>query len=124
MSPAPRAPAAEPLPAMQREITRLAAMPEVQEAMEWFREHEAQFTRWQLELARIAAPPFGEKLRAEWLADRFSELGLKHVQHDNIGNVLGSQVEPGSPCVSVSAHLDTVFPVGTDLSVRQQGRKL
>ena len=108
---------------MQQEIARLAAMPEVREAVEWFRTSEIQFTRWQLDLARIAAPPFGEKLRAEWLADRLSEVGLKHVGQDNIGNVVASQAEPGNPCVSVSAHLDTVFPAGTDLNVRQQGRK-
>ena len=60
MSPAPRPSAAEPLLAMQQEVARLATLPEVRAAMEWFREQEAQFTRWQLEVARIAAPPFGE----------------------------------------------------------------
>jgi tripeptide aminopeptidase len=124
MTPSPRAPAAEPLTAMQQEIARLAARPAVGSAMAWFRDQEAQFTRWQLEVARIAAPPFGERARADWLAEKFSALGLANVQQDNIGNVFGSQATVGDSCVSVSAHLDTVFPAGTALDARQQGRKL
>jgi tripeptide aminopeptidase len=120
----PRAPATEPLPAMQQEIARLTALPEVRSAVEWFRDQEAQFTSWQLEVARIAAPPFGENARADWLAEKFAELGLRNVQQDSIGNVFGSQADAGESCVSVSAHLDTVFPAGTAVGARQQGRKL
>jgi len=95
MAPAPRASAAEPLPAIQQEIARLAALPEVRSAMEWFRDQGAQFTRWQLEVARIAAPPFGESARSEWLVAKFAELGLPNVEQDNIGNVFGSQAATG-----------------------------
>jgi tripeptide aminopeptidase len=124
MSPASRAPATELPPAMQQEIARLASLPEVRSATEWFRDQEAQFTRWQLEVARIAAPPFGEAARSDWLAKQFATLGLGFVEQDNLGNVFGSQAEVGASCVSVSAHLDTVFPAGTPLDARQQGRKL
>jgi tripeptide aminopeptidase len=124
MSPASRAPAAEPLPAMQQEIARVAELPEVRSAIAWFRDQEAQFARWQLEVARIAAPPFGEGTRSDWLARQFTSLGLGFVEQDNLGNVFGSQVAVGASCVSVSAHLDTVFPAGTPLDARQQGRKL
>jgi acetylornithine deacetylase/succinyl-diaminopimelate desuccinylase-like protein len=109
---------------MQQEIARLAALPQVRSAMEWFRAQEAQFTRWQMEVARIAAPPFGESARADWLAVKFAELGLGNVQQDNIGNVFGMPAEAMDSFVSVSAHLDTVFPTGTPLDVRQHGRKL
>jgi acetylornithine deacetylase/succinyl-diaminopimelate desuccinylase-like protein len=124
MSPASRAPAAEPLPALQQEIARLAALPEVRSAMEWFRDQEAQFTSWQLEVARIAAPPFGEGARSEWLAEKLSALGLGCVEQDSLGNVFGSQSAVADSCISISAHLDTVFPAGTALDARQQGRKL
>ena len=124
MTLAPRASAAETLSAMQQEVARLAALPEVRAAMEWLREQEAQFTRWQLEVAAIAAPPFGEKARSEWLATQFTGLGLGVVRQDELGNVFGSQGEVGDACISVSAHLDTVFPAGTVLDIRQQGRKL
>src|SRR5260370_27835408 len=106
MSPAPRAPAAEPLPAMQQEIARLAALPEVHSATEWFRDQEAQFTRWQLEVAQIAAPPFGEGARSDWLAEKFTALGLGCVQQDNLGNVFGSQAAVANSCVSFIAHFD------------------
>ena len=109
---------------MQQEVARLAALPEVRAAMEWFREQEAQFTRWQLEVARIAAPPFGERARSDWLAGKFAELGTGVVQQDELGNVFGSQTEVEHACISVSAHLDTVFPAGTPLDIRQQGQKL
>src|SRR5450432_621201 len=124
MSPASRAPATEPPPTMQQEIARLASLPEVRSAMEWFRDQEAQFAHWQLEVARIGAPPFGEAARSEWLARQFSSLGLGFVEKDNLGNVFGSQPAVGASCVSISAHLDTVFPAGTPVDARQHGRKL
>src|ERR1700757_85036 len=101
MSPVPRAPAAEPLPAMQQEVARLAARPEIHAAMEWFRDQEAQFTHWQMEVARIAAPPFGEGARSNWLAEKFSGVGLGNVQQDHIANVFGSASAVGDRCVSV-----------------------
>jgi acetylornithine deacetylase/succinyl-diaminopimelate desuccinylase-like protein len=109
---------------MQQEIARLASLPEVRSAMEWFRDQEAQFTRWQLQVAGIAAPPFGEAARADWLVRQFAALGLGFVERDDLGNVFGSPAAVGASCISVSAHLDTVFPAGTPLDARQQGRKL
>jgi acetylornithine deacetylase/succinyl-diaminopimelate desuccinylase-like protein len=109
---------------MQQEVARLAALPEIHAAMEWFRDQEAQFTHWQMEVVRIAAPPFGEGARSNWLAEKFSDLGLGNVQQDHIGNVFGSASAVGDRCVSVSAHLDTVFPAGTALDARYQGGKL
>ena len=58
---------------------------------------------------RIAAPPFGEAARAEWLAARFRELGLEDVHLDGIGNVIGirpgRQVQSEPKFLAVSAHL-------------------
>src|SRR6266705_2706812 len=113
MSPASRAPAAGPPPAIQEEIARLASLPEVRSAIEWLRDQEAPFTCWQLEVARIAAPPFGEGARSNWLAEKFRALGLRCVQQDNLGNVFGSHAAVTDSCISVSAHLDTVFPAAT-----------
>jgi tripeptide aminopeptidase len=124
MSPASRAPATETLPALQQEIARLASLPEVRAAMEWFRDQEEQFTRWQLEVAQIAAPPFGESARSRWLAEKFSGLGFGCVEQDGLGNVFALQAEAGSSCVSISAHLDTVFPAGTEVDAHQQDAKL
>ncbi|MCA6332883.1 MAG: M20/M25/M40 family metallo-hydrolase, partial [Phenylobacterium sp.] len=79
-------------------------------------------------LTQIPAPPFGEARRAEAVRSDFAALGLKDVEIDAEGNVTG--VRPGrrtggkGPFVAVAAHLDTVFPAGTDVTVRREGRRL
>jgi tripeptide aminopeptidase len=123
MSLSPR-PSAEITSAAQQGVARLAAIPAVQAAMEWLRTEEGQFAHWQVELARIPAPPFGEEERAKWLVNRFRELGLSDVQQDNIGNAVGVRPAAEEEFLSISAHLDTVFPGNTLLNIRQQGRRL
>src|SRR5215813_3424477 len=120
----PRTEVSESLLTIPKEIARISALPQVRAAMMWLRSQEPQFAEWQLELSRIAAPPFGETARAEWLADRFRELALEDVQQDEVGNVLGLRRGTGTHCIVLSAHLDTVFPIGTPLNVKQQGSRL
>jgi len=117
-------PLAESPPAIQQEIAELAASTEVQASLQWFRGQEPQFTRWQLELARIPAPPFGEAARAAWVAEKFSSLGLRNVHFDSIGNALGFSRGAQDSLISLSAHLDTVFPAGSTVEIRQQGPRL
>jgi tripeptide aminopeptidase len=106
------------------EVARLSASPEIRSAFNWFRAQEPQLAHWQLEMARIAAPPFGEGPRAAWLAERFRELGLDDVRVDDVGNVFGIHPGFGRRYIALSAHIDTVFPAGTPLNVRQQGSRL
>ncbi|MCA6247484.1 MAG: M20/M25/M40 family metallo-hydrolase [Phenylobacterium sp.] len=79
-------------------------------------------------LTQIPAPPFGEARRAEAVRNDFAALDLKDVEIDAEGNVTG--VRPGrrtggkGPFVAVAAHLDTVFPAGTDVTVRREGWRL
>ena len=120
----PQAEMPELIPGVQQEIAHLAALPEMRSAFSWMRAQEPQFAQWQLELARIAAPPFGESARGEWLAEKFRELGLDSVCSDEVGNVFGTHAGYGHGHVSLSAHLDTVFPAGTPLNIRQQGSRL
>ena len=51
-------------PTVQEEVARLSASPEIRSAFNWFRSQEPQLAHWQLEMARISAPPFGEAARA------------------------------------------------------------
>ena len=111
-------------PAVLEEVARLADLPQVRAAFEWLREQEPQFELWQMESTRVAAPPFGESERGAWLADRFRELGLADVQMDEVGNVFGVRPAHGSRFVSLSAHIDTVFPSATPLHIRRQGSRL
>ena len=109
---------------MQQEVARLAASPEVRSAFNWFRTQEPQLTHWQMEMARIGAPPFGESARAAWLAERFRELGLDDVRIDDVGNVFAVHPGFGRRYVALSAHIDTVFPANTPLNIRQQGSRI
>jgi len=109
---------------VQQEVARLAAAPEVRSAFNWFRTQEPQLAHWQMEVARIPAPPFGEGARGAWLAERFREVGLDDVRIDDVGNVFGAHPGFGRRYVALSAHIDTVFPANTPLNIRQQGSRL
>ena len=76
----------------------------------------------QVELTEIPAPPFGEEKRAERMAVLFADAGLVSVEIDDTGNVSGWRggTSAGPPLV-VTAHLDTVFPAGTDVAVTREG---
>jgi acetylornithine deacetylase/succinyl-diaminopimelate desuccinylase-like protein len=109
----------------QQEIARIAELRPVHAAFSYLHNQEMEFRRWQMELAEIPAPPFGESARSAWLRGRFLGLGFHHVQIDELGNVLGLLFEDEqAPVVGISAHLDTVFPAGTLLGAREEGNKL
>jgi len=112
------------LSAMQQEVARVAALPQVRSAMAWFLSAETQLADWQMGMAKVPSPPFGEKARSEWLLDRFLELDLADVHTDELGNVFGIRPGTESRAVALSAHIDTVFPAGTPLNIRQQGTRL
>src|ERR1700741_4384201 len=109
---------------LQSEVARLGASPEVRSAFHWFRANEPHLLPWQMEMAGIAAPPFGEEARGAWLAERFREVGLDDVRIDDVGNVFGMHPGFGSRYVSLSAHIDTVFPANTPLNIRNQGSRI
>src|SRR3954471_12949281 len=109
---------------LPQEVARLAALPEIRSAFNWFRSQEPQFAHWQMELARVASPPFGETARSAWLAAKFQEIGLDEVHTDDVGNVFATHPGHGRSFVSLSAHIDTVFPAGTPLNIRQQGSRI
>lgn len=116
-----------PLPASssaQGRIASLASATPVHRALYWLHLHQPQVKQWLFELVRIPAPTFGEGDRAAWFAERFRDLGLSGVHLDEVGNALGelrcgnSGAAAGGPVVLLSAHLDTVFPTGTECEPR------
>lgn len=112
---------------VRQDVTRVASLPEVHAAFSWFRAHQRELNDAQLELTRIAAPPFGEANRAEWLKQKFTSLGLTDVHVDEVGNVIGLRAgaDPKTTGVlALTAHVDTVFPEGTPLKVRKEGDRL
>ncbi len=103
-------------------VTRLAADPAVHRAFAWLHLQEPRIRGWQRELVSIPAPPFGEAARAAWFAERMNDLGLAGSHLDGEGNALALFREDSGegPLVLLSAHLDTVFAAGTDLTVREE----
>ena len=103
-------------------VTHVVARRTVHAALAWLHGNPQTVLKWQSEFCAIPAPPFGESARAEWLTDRFHEIGLSEVSTDAIGNVLGfinpqdHHPESSGPLVVLSAHLDTVFPAETELN--------
>jgi tripeptide aminopeptidase len=76
----------------------------------------------QKHITEIPAPPYKEKVRAAYYLKRFQELGFKDASIDSEGNVMALRKGSGGgrPKLVVSAHLDTVFPEGTDVSVKEK----
>jgi len=76
-------------------------------------------------LTEIAAPPFGEGPKGAHYLDMLRAHGLEDVELDGIGNAMGLRRGAGNgPLIVVAAHLDTVFPAGTVVTVRREGTKL
>ncbi|HYO98578.1 MAG TPA: M20/M25/M40 family metallo-hydrolase [Pyrinomonadaceae bacterium] len=111
--------------APDRLVRDLVASSRVRDAFRLFAERAAEITREQAAICEIPAPPFGEEARAEYLAARFRQCGLAETTIDAEGNCLalrrGAKLHP---LVVMSAHLDTVFPAGTNFTVRHEGARL
>ena len=102
--------------------TELMNNPVIRTAMEAARRNEPQTLDLQARLCEIPAPPFKEEARGLELKRLFTQLGLRDVRIDKAGNVIG--VRPGKaarPNLVFSAHLDTVFPEGTNVKVTRDG---
>jgi len=98
--------------------------PAVGRALRFFETNADAITEEQIRICSIPASPFGEQERAEYLSQKFQELGLAEVEIDEEGNCLGLITGASrSPLVVASAHLDTVFSKDADFTVvRREGR--
>ena len=105
-------------------IGRLAQDSRCAQALDWIEGNTEWVTTEQIRLTEIPAPEFGEAARGEYLRKLFEAAGLK-VHRDDVGNVIGER--PGSDTNSVillAAHLDTVFPVGTNIQPKRNGDRI
>ena len=84
-----------------------------------------RFVREIIQITETPAPPFKEEKRARLFADLLKQSGLSDVEIDAEGNVIGLRkgIRNG-PMIAIAAHLDTVFPEGTNVKVRRQGNRL
>jgi tripeptide aminopeptidase len=78
-----------------------------------------------IRLTEIPSPPFGEAARGAAYLQMLRAHGLEDVAQDEAGNVMGLRRGTGNGgLIVVAAHLDTVFPAGTDVRVRREGTRL
>ena len=112
-------------PEVDKAYTQLMAAPAVQKLLEAVKaDHERSVEDLKL-LTEIEAPPFKEQKRAEAFLARMKALGLTDARIDAEGNVVGLRKGTGhGPKLLISAHLDTVFPAGTDVKVKERDGKL
>ena len=105
-------------------VEKIAQDPRCARGLEWIDRNTSWVTDEQVRLTEIPAPEFGEVPRAEYLKKLFEASGLK-VSTDKLGNVIGER--PGADARSVilfAAHLDTVFPAGTDVRAKRKGDRI
>ena len=105
-------------------VTAIQANPAYQEALEAIDGGYERFVDELVRLTEIPSPPFMEGARAQAYLEALRELGLEDVEMDAEGNVMGIRPGTGGPLLVVAAHLDTVFPEGTDVTVRSEGTRL
>jgi tripeptide aminopeptidase len=102
----------------------LADHPQVRTALDWFSKNLKWINDEQARLTEIPAPSFEEEKRAAAVKTLLTAEGMS-VHVDKIGNVIAElRGSNDKECILVTAHLDTVFPAGTDVKVRREGDRL
>ena len=103
----------------QAQRSRLPDNARVRAALDWFTPNISWVNDQQVRITEIPAPPFQEAQRAAAVKELLAETGLPaHI--DKTGNVIGElRGENEKEIVVISAHLDTVFPPGTDVKVHR-----
>ncbi len=102
-------------------VNAIAKKPSIMAAMKTIEEMRARNIERLIEITEIPAPPFQETARANDFAERLKALGLDDVSIDDAGNVLARRRGTGDKTIALVAHLDTVFPPETDVTVRREG---
>ena len=100
-------------------INRLARHEKIKKAFSTIENLEPLTLKRHIELTETEAPPFKESNRAKLFSNYLNQIGMDSVWIDKEGNVLGLlKGKQGERTVALDAHLDTVFPEGTDVKVR------
>ena len=108
-----------------QEIDALLNDPRVRSALDHIEATDEQTMADLMELTQIPAPPFAEEARGARFREMLVELGVDSTWVDEEGNVLGLRRGTGDgEVIALTAHLDTVFPEGTDVSIRVSGDTL
>jgi len=102
-----------------KSIKKLTRNKKVKKAFNYIIDIEEKTNKNLIDLTEIEAPPFKEEKRAKEFAKRLQLAGLENVWIDSIGNVIGFlKGSIGNKNIAINAHIDTVFPEGTDVRVQ------
>jgi acetylornithine deacetylase/succinyl-diaminopimelate desuccinylase-like protein len=109
----------------EKEIGSLYQQKSIKAALQHFVDLEAETMRDLITITEIPAPPFKESIRAAKFLQMLRDAGADSVWLDEAGNVIGLRKgTTRKKTVVMDAHLDTVFPEGTDVTVKQRGDTL
>lgn len=112
-------------PKYQKEVQELAKKPAIQKAFDYIIEIDPVTIQDMVTLTEIPTPTFHEKEKGLVYADMLRKAGADSVWTDEVGNVIALRKGTKSDkTIVVDAHLDTVFPFGTDVKVKQRGDTL
>src|SRR6266481_4620385 len=115
---------AAPHSSRHSQTSPLPANPQVRAALDWIAPNIDWVNDLQARLTAIPAPPFQEVARAAAVKPLLAEAGLS-VEIDKAGNVIGElRGANEKEIIIVAAHLDTVFPAGTDVKVHRDGTRM
>ena len=112
-------------PEISETIKALAIDERVKKALEFLEVDNDATTNEQIELTGIEAPTFEEWTRGKVYEEKLRSLGVEDIQVDEVGNVFGIRKGTGNgPSLVLCAHLDTVFPAGTDVQAKWKDGKV
>ena len=115
---------AAPHSSRHAQTSPLPPNPQVRAALDWMTPNISWVNDVQVRLTGIPAPPFQEAERAAAVKPLLAEAGLS-VEIDKAGNVIGElRGANEKELIIVAAHLDTVFPAGTDVKVHRDGTRM
>ena len=110
---------------MTQDVAAIMASPAYRDAVAVLDRDHDRIVDDLIRLTEIPSPPFGEDARGDAYLEMLRAHGLTDVEKDAVGNVMGVRRGTGNgPLIVVAAHLDTVFPAGTNVTVRREGTKL
>ncbi len=100
----------------------LLERPDVHKALQSVDDRATGIVDEWIKLVEIPAPSGKEQARAKYIRAEMEKLGLSEIRTDDMSNVSGVRKGTGGgPTVVFAAHMDTVFPEGTDLKVKREG---
>ncbi|MCM3636623.1 M20/M25/M40 family metallo-hydrolase [Sporosarcina luteola] len=106
-------------PEVVETVKALANDERVKKALAFLKSDNDTTTNEQIELTGIESPTFDEWVRGKAYKEKLQQLGIQDIQVDEVGNVFGVRKGTGNgPSLVLCAHLDTVFPAGTDVQAK------